>query len=299
MGPVAGRQVQPHPGTVATPSGARWKAPLLALPVVVLMLVGAVWVGQQSFVYHPARTPVPPVADRLPGAREVALRTADGLDLGAWWLPPTGGCRAAVLLAHGNGGNRASRAALAQALNQHGFGVLMFDYRGYGGNAGRPTEAGLARDVRAARAYLLDDAGIEERDLVYLGESLGTGVVSELAVEHPPAALVLRSPLTSLDEVGHSLYRVPVGWLLRDRYLVRENVGRLGMPTAVVYGTEDAIVPAAQSRDVAQTARQAGAEVVEVEVPGAGHNDDVLVEGQALVDAVVAVAVRGGVRGCR
>ncbi|MDM8086397.1 alpha/beta fold hydrolase [Cellulomonas cellasea] len=284
---------------MATPAGARWKAPLVALPVVVLMLVGAVWVGQQSFVYHPDRTPVPPVADRLPGAREVTLRTTDGLALGAWWLPRSGTCRAAVLLAHGNGGNRAGRVRLAQALNEHGFGVLMFDYRGYGGNPGRPTEAGLARDVRAARAYLLDEAGIEEQDLVYLGESLGTGVVSELAVEHPPAALVLRSPLTSLDEVGHSLYRVPVGWLLRDRYLVRENVGRLGVPTAVVYGTDDAIVPAAQSRDVAQTARAAGAEVVEVEVPGAGHNDDVLVEGAALVEAVLAVAVKGGVRGCR
>ncbi|UUI75065.1 lysophospholipase [Cellulomonas chengniuliangii] len=284
---------------MATPTGARWKAPLLALPVVALVLVGAVWVGQQSFVYHPARVPVPPAAERLPGAQDVALRTSDGLDLGAWWLPPAEGCRAAVLLAHGNGGNRSDRAALAGALNEHGFGVLMFDYRGYGGNAGRPTEAGLALDVRAARAYLLDEMGIDEQDLVYLGESLGTAVVSELAVEHPPAALVLRSPLTSLDEVGHALYRVPVGWLLRDRYLVRENVGRLAVPTAVVYGTGDAIVPAAQSRDVARTAREAGVDVLEVEVPGAGHNDEVLAEGPALIDALMAVAVRGGVRGCR
>lgn len=268
--------------------------PLVAAGVVVGVVVGGVAVGQRSLIYLPDRGDLPPAATVLPGARDVTLSTSDDVPLGAWFLPPSGTCGAAVLVAHGNGGNRGDRVGLAKALGARGFGVLLFDYRGYGENPGSPSEAGLARDVRAAREFL---AGTGE-PIVYLGESLGTGVVSELALTDPPAALVLRSPFTSLADAGRAAYRIPVGWLLRDRYPVRDNVSRLGGPIAVVYGDRDTVVPTAQSRVVAQTARDAGADVLEVEVPGANHNAPELTEGGALIDAVVEVARRGGVIGC-
>ena len=263
-----------------------------------LALVATVWFGQRSQIYHPDRSPVPPAADVLPGARDVTFTTSDDVTLGAWYMPPSGTCSAAVLVAHGNGGNRAGRAVLAQAIHDRGFGVLLMDYRGYGGNPGQPSEAGLAHDARAARTFLLDEAGITPEELIYLGESIGTGVVSRLAVEHPPAAMVLRSPMTSFPAVVQSLYGVPVSWILRDRYPVREDVERGTVPLAVVYGSGDTLVPASQSREVVQTALGSGVEVVEVEVPGADHNDPVLAEGEQLMDALVAVARLAGVAGC-
>jgi len=266
--------------------------------VVVFALVAVVWLGQRSLIYHPDRTTVPSAAQMLPGARDVTLTTSDNLALGAWYLPPSGSCRAAVLVAQGNGGNRAGRVGLARAINDRGFGVLLLDYRGYGGNPGRPSEAGLARDARAARTFLLEDAGVEQRELIYLGESIGTGVASRLAVEHPPAAMVLRSPMTSLADVVQALYGVPVGWILRDHFPVRENVEQVSVPIAVVYGSADTTVPAAQSRELAQAARDAGTAVLEVEVPGAEHNDGGLAHGEALTDALLDVAEIAGVTGC-
>src|SRR5665647_2032654 len=119
-------------------------------------------------------------------------------------------------------------------------GELLFDYRGYGGNQGSPSEQGLARDVRAARSYLLQEAGVAPDELIYLGESVGTGVVSELATEYPPTALVLRSPMTSFADVARALYKVPIGRLLRDRYPVLANVEQLTGPIAVVVeGADD------------------------------------------------------------
>ena len=273
-------------------------APLAVLLVVVLAIAATVWFGQWSQMYHPDRTTPPAAAQVLPGAQDVTLTTSDGLTLGAWYLPPTGSCTGTVLVAYGNGGNRAGRVGLARAIGDRGFGVLLFDYRGYGGNAGRPTEDGLARDARAARTFLLDRQGVAPEGLIYLGESLGTGVVSALAVEHPPAAMVLRSPMTSFPDVVQALSKVPVGWVLRDRFPVRADVAQVTVPIAVVYGSGDTIVPAGQSREVAQTARDGGADVVEVEVPGANHNDAVLAEGADLTDALVAVAERAGVTGC-
>lgn len=271
---------------------------LLAVAVVVpVVLVAGVWFGQRALMYHPDRSVPPPADQALPGARDVTLTTTDGLALGGWYAPPPGACTATVLVASGNGGNRAGRAGLARAIGEQGFGVLLFDYRGYGGNAGSPSERGLALDVRAARTFLLDEGAAPE-SLVYLGESMGTGVVSELAVEHPPAALVLRSPMTSFGDVVADLYGVPVGWVVRDRYPVREDVAHVAVPTAVVLGTADTLVPPAQSREVARTLRDAGAAVVEVEVPGTDHNDPALAEGDLLMAALVEVAGLAGIAGC-
>src|SRR3954471_19575367 len=269
------------------------RAVLGAAVVVVLLAVlvtGALWALQRRLVYFPDAGPAAPAAAVLPGAREVELHTADGLALAAWFLPAADPAAPAVLVANGNGGNRSLRAPLAAALRQAGLAVLLFDYRGYAGNPGSPSEAGLALDVRAARSFLVDDAGVPAARLLYLGESLGAAVVTELATEHPPAGLVLRSPFIDLAAVGAVHYPfLPVRALLRDRYPVAERIATIRVPTTVVLGDADSIVPPAQSRAVAAAA--AGLHRL-VEVPGAVHNDRVLLDGDALVDAVVELAGR-------
>jgi fermentation-respiration switch protein FrsA (DUF1100 family) len=249
------------------------------------LLLALLWALQRRLIYLPFPSDVPPATTLLPGAREVTLRTDDGLRLGAWLVPPAApDTGAAVLVAAGNAGNRSLRAPLAAALARHGLTVLLFDYRGYGGNRGRPTQVGLARDARAARRYLVEEAGVAPERLLYFGESLGAAVVTELATEHPPAALVLRSPFTDLASVGRVHYPfLPVRLLLRDRYPLAQQLACVRVPTTVVYGADDAIVPAEQSRAVAGAA--AGPTRL-VEIAGADHNDRALLDGAELIAAV-------------
>ncbi|MGY1764134.1 alpha/beta hydrolase [Geodermatophilus sp. SYSU D00779] len=262
----------------------------VVVAVVLVVLSGLLWGLQRRLVYFPDDGPVPAAAAVLPGARDVVLETSDGLRLGGWFVPGPDPGAPAVLVANGNGGHRGLRAPLAAALAGRGLAVLLFDYRGYGGNPGSPSEEGLARDVRAARASLLEEAGVPPDRVLYLGESLGAAVVTELATEHPPAGLVLRSPFVDLAAVGAEHYPfLPVRALLRDRYPVAERVATIRVPTTVVLGGADSIVPPAQSRAVAAAA--AGLHRL-VEVPGADHNDRVLLDGDALVDAVVELAGR-------
>ncbi len=123
---------------------------------------------------------------------------------------------------------------------------------------------------------------------MYLGESLGAAVVTELATERPPGALVLRSPFVDLASVGEQHYPLlPVRRLLKDRFPVAEHVRRLGVPITVVYGTRDRTVPPEHSQAVAASAVPA-AKVFTVD--GADHNDPVLVHGPALVEAVTDAA---------
>ncbi|MPZ64688.1 MAG: alpha/beta fold hydrolase [Pseudonocardiaceae bacterium] len=262
----------------------------LAVLAVVLLLGGAMWGLQRRLIYFPDQR-LPPVAEVLPGGREVTLDTADGLALQAWFIPPSGPDRGmGVLVAPGNGGDRADRAPLARRLAAAGFAVLLLDYRGYGGNPGSPDEEGLVRDARAAHRYLTGAAGFPADRLIYFGESLGGAVLTRLATEHPAGGLLLRSPFTDLAAVGRHHYPVlPVRTLLRDRFPVAGPIGGVTVATTVVYGTADSVVPPEQSRDVAAAA---GGPVEVTAVTGADHNDRALLDGDMLVTALVELAQR-------
>jgi uncharacterized protein len=258
-----------------------------AVVVTVTVLLSLAWALQRRLIYFPGPGPVPPAASVLPGAQDVAFPTEDGLRLAGWFVPASGGApRATVLVLNGNAGDRSARAPLAAALARSGLAVLLFDYRGYGGNPGSPSETGLAADARAAREHLLTRPGVRPDRLVYLGESLGAAVAVDLAARHPPAALVLRSPFTSLADVGRLHYPyLPVGALLKDRYDAKARIRDVRCPVVVVAGGADDIVPPAQSRALYDAAAEPKRYV---EVPGAGHNDFALLAGDRLVREIVA-----------
>ncbi len=262
---------------------------LLVVVAVLAAALGLLWLFQRRLLYFPTPGPVPPAASVLPGAEDVTFETADGLRLAGWFVPAPPGDRAgrvgrarpAVLVCNGNGGDRSMRAPLAAALSRMGLAVLLFDYRGYGGNPGHPTEEGLAADARAALGYLAGRPEVDPERVIYFGESLGAAVALRLATERPPAALVLRSPFASLAEVGRRHYPVlPVSLLLRDRYDSAALAGRLDAPLLVVAGGRDQIVPAGHSRRLFDAAPQPKRLVV---LDGAGHNDDELLAGPRLL----------------
>jgi uncharacterized protein len=259
---------------------------LLVTLAVIGLGVALIWLGQRRLIYFPDRAAPAPAGP----AREVEVSTSDGLRLSAWLVPANSPDRGiAVLVAPGNAGNRADRLPLARALSRDGLTVLLLEYRGYGGNPGRPSQVGLGRDVRAGLAYLTG-VGYGPDRIVYFGESLGAAVVAELAAEHPPAGLVLRSPFVDLGSVGAQHYPyLPVRFLLRDRYPLAEQVTRIAVPTTVIYGTADSVVAPEQSRTVAE--RSAGPVRV-VAVDGADHNDPALAYGAPVVDAVTELAGR-------
>jgi fermentation-respiration switch protein FrsA (DUF1100 family) len=245
------------------------------------------WVLQRRMIYFPLEQQVPPAKSVLEGAREVLFDTEDGLSLHGWFVQAAGGpARATVLVFNGNAGNRSHRFPLAAALVRRGFAVLLFDYRGYGGNPGRPSEGGLLADGRAARSWLESRTGVDPRRLIFFGESLGAAVALAEAVERPPAALVLRSPFTSLADVGRKHYPfLPVRWLLSDRYPSLERIAALDCPLLVIAGERDAIVPPGQSRTLFEAAPVSRKRFLSL--PG-GHNDYDLLAGERLIDEMTA-----------
>ena len=230
----------------------------------------------RRFIYFPDDR-VPPTDPPGAAGTGVTLPTAGGLALRAWYLPAAG--ETAVLLCNGNAGNRADRLPLSTGLQRRGLTVLSLDYRGYGGNPGEPDEEGLIADARAGAAYLASRPGISR--LVYFGESLGAAVLLGLAARRPPAALVLRSPFTSLLDVARAhLPLVPAG-IINDRW---DSIGRIPSitsPLLVLAGTADSVVPYSQSVRLFNAAP--GPKRL-ITFEGADHNDAVLAFGARLLD---------------
>lgn len=183
------------------------------------------------------------------------------------------GPRPVAVMFHGNAGNISHRLDKARALRGMGLSVLLFDYRGYGKSAGRPSERGLYLDGDAAVREALRRVGGDARRLVYFGESLGCGVAMEAALRNPPGALVLESPFASTAAMGRLVYPwLPADLLVRQRF---DNLGKapgLKTPLLVLHSPQDEVVPYAMGRLVYFAAPEPKSFV---ETRG-GHNDGFL-----------------------
>ena len=248
-------------------------------------VVGGLYVFQRQLLYFPDKTrPELSELARL-GVGEVMLTTADGLLLLSWYLPPRPG-RPVVAYFHGNGGHIGYRIERLLRFAREGYGVLMLEYRGYGGNPGAPSEAGFFIDSDAAFDFLGHEAVTSNR-LVLYGESLGSGVAVRLAVEREVGALILEAPFTSVAEVAqHHFAYVPAARLVTDRFDSLSRIGKIKAPILVLHGDRDRVVPVRFGRALFDAAPEPK---VGWFVPEAGHEDLARYGG---LDAVVAFIER-------
>ena len=203
------------------------------------------------------------------GMSAVEYHTEDGLVIGGWYRPARNGM-ATLAYFHGNAGHHGDRADLVEPYFGSGYGVLLAGYRGYGGNPGQPDEEGLYADGRAAIRWL-SDAGVPADRLVLFGESLGTGVAVQMAVEHEVAGLILQAPFTSTVDVGQYMVPfLPVGLLVTQRFDNLAKIDRISTPLLLIHGEADGIVPVRFGRQLFAAAPEPKTAHYVLE---GGHND--------------------------
>ena len=236
---------------------------------VYIVLVGALYLGQRALLYHPDTSPLEPERAGLPESALVETQTDDYLDLKHFFVPPGDPEAPVVVVFHGNAGNAGDRVAKFTRLIAGGYGLFLAEYRGYGGNPGTPSEAGLIADGESVLDWL-EERGFGEARLVLYGESLGSGVAMALAERQRVRAIVLEAPFTSIGAAAQEHYPyVPAKWLVKDRF---DNLGRapgIDLPILILHGEKDRVMPSRHGEAVAEAAPRASLRLF----PEAGHND--------------------------
>jgi uncharacterized protein len=207
------------------------------------LLVGFLYVFQRPLIYHPEKDIGPPDQYGLTGFEEHMIPTADLVSIQLWHRPARSGFHTIVYF-HGNSHHMGGRARIYTALAEKGFGILAVSYRGYGKSSGSPSEEGLYQDGRAALRFLQERLGLAPENTILFGESLGTGVAVQMALEHSIGAIILEAPYTSVAGRAAEIYNfIPVLWLIKDKFDTLKKIPALKSPVLILHGELDRTIP--------------------------------------------------------
>lgn len=231
---------------------------------------------EDRFLYFPTRELGSTPADYGLQAEELAVTAEDGVRLRGWWIRGRG--KRALLFFHGNAGNVGDRLDRTKILCQRlGLDVFLVDYRGYGKSQGAPSEEGLYRDARAIHGAAVE-RGFRPEDILLFGESLGSAVAIQLALDRASGAVVLETPFLSLAAMAREHYPFVPTFLLRSRYDNAAKIPGVASPKLFLVAERDEIVPPDHGRRLFELAKEPKTLYV---IPGAGHNDTYLTGGEA------------------
>jgi len=232
---------------------------------------------EQMFLYFPSSEIVMTPTTAGLEFEDVSFSAGDGTRLHGWYLPGEAE-QPLVLFCHGNAGNISHRVDNLRLLRELGLAVFIFDYRGYGQSAGKANEEGTYADGRGALVWL-QEKGWRPEQMIYFGRSLGAGIALQLALEQPPAGLVLESAFTSIEAIGkyhYPLLWLLAGWALEARYANLAKIGQVKSPLLILHGEEDEIIPVQMGKELFALAPEPKWFYA---IPAAGHNDTYAVGG--------------------
>ncbi|MDF8263806.1 alpha/beta fold hydrolase [Luteipulveratus flavus] len=173
-----------------------------------------------------------------------------------------------VVYLHGNGSDLTTVHPLADLLRGQGVTFVAVEYPGYGRMADRPaTETGIYDTVDAMLHHL--SAAHDICRPVLVGESLGSAVATEMAVRGHGERLVLISAFTSMLAMFRRRAPGYPKLLLRDRFDTLAKIEAVTLPTLLIHGSADVLVPPRMSLQLASRLTQ----VQRVVVPGRGHSN--------------------------
>ncbi len=242
---------------------------LLTLLLVYGVFISALALMQKRLMYFPDATRFVPSEWALKELQPVEVTAADGQKTTSWYVQAHAPDRFTIVFFQGNAGHLGFRNYKVRPWIDAGYGVMMVGYRGFG-NPGAPSEDGIYSDARGAIAQL-HERGIPDKALILYGESLGTGVATQMATETHAAALILESPYTSVPDVGADRYPlVPVHLLLRDAFDSLDKIEDVHMPLLLLHGELDTVVPIKFGKKLFEAANEPKQAVF---VPEAGHNN--------------------------
>ena len=227
----------------------------IGILVVYLSVLIFLFVFQRNLMYQPNENNY--FGDNLEAEIEkVKIITSDNINLLGWFHIKDLKRFKTIVYFHGNAGTLDNRIYKLNHFKNIDVNFLIIAWRGFSGNKGKPSEKGLYEDGQSAIKWL-KNLGLTENDIIIYGESLGTGIATEIAQNNKFAGLILETPFTSMIEAASNFYPyIPVGFLLKDKYENYKKIKKINIPLLVMHGEVDQIVPFWMGKKIYEIANQ-------------------------------------------
>tara|TARA_B100000029_G_scaffold347699_1_gene340023 strand:+ start:59 stop:892 length:834 start_codon:yes stop_codon:yes gene_type:complete len=228
---------------------------LLIITSIYFLILISTYIFQRDLLYHPGENNY--FGDSLTVKIEkIKIKTQDNIELLSWYHNKNLNDYKTILFLHGNAGSLENRIHKINHFKDMNVNFLLVAWRGFSGNKGKPTEKGLYEDARSAVEWL-QSKGVEESNIIIYGESLGTGVATEIAQNKNFAGVILESPFTSMIDAGKNKYPyLPVKFLLKDKYESNKKIKNIKRPILIMHGKVDNIVPFEMGKKMYELANQ-------------------------------------------
>ena len=215
---------------------------LSSIIIAYIALIIFVYFYQRNLLYHPAENNYQ--NDKIQfNYEEVFIKVNDEIELKSWIVNKDLNNLKTLVFFHGNAGDLSNRIHKLNELDKLDINILLISWRGFSGNKGSPTEKNLYEDAEAAIRWL-NKKGVSDNKIVLYGESLGTGVATEIGKKNTFNGIILESPFTSIENSAKIYYPyLPVRLLLKDRYDSISKIKMVKIPILIMHGEKDDIVP--------------------------------------------------------
>ena len=215
---------------------------LLIFITIYFFILISTYLFQRNLLYHPGENNYS--GDKITvSVEKIKIKTKDNIELLSWYHNKNLNKYKTILFLHGNAGSLENRIHKINHFKDMNINFLIIAWRGFSGNKGKPTEQGLYEDARSAVRWL-NSSGVEDNNIIIYGESLGTGVATEIAQNKKFAGIILESPFTSMIDAGKDKYPyLPVKLLLKDKYESDKKIKNINSPILIMHGKVDNIVP--------------------------------------------------------
>ena len=223
--------------------------------VIYLILLTLIYINQRKLLYLPSENNY--LDDPINfNYNEFFIEVDKDVKIKSWLIEKDLKKYKTILFLHGNAGNLFNRSYKLNRLNELNLNVLIISWRSFSGNSGKPNETNLYGDAKKAVKWL-NERGVETKNIILYGESLGTGVAVEIGQTNKFNSIILESPYTSMIKAAKIYYPyLPVKFLLKDKYDSEKKIKNIKTPILIMHGKKDNIVPFHMGKKLFETANE-------------------------------------------